>query len=383
MTRNLTPDQLVDLLRTVFHPHKGEKALALLVDMPGEMLPDTPEWKDRRRFAAEWFTMLQQRRDALPFAEIICCAYPNVGTNNNDLPPAVTIIDRSGQTPSGQAAVPLADLLSMSSVVIALTELSATAPLKLLARDYGFRGATMPGFSRRMLPALLLDYEKVHARVTAIKERMDRADGARLVLADSTGRYESFYDLRHRTGHASGGLMREPKTVANLPSGEAYIVPYEGELQGEASKTAGELPVQFNGETVVFTLKGNRAVSVKSSGREAALQMAKLEREPAYGNIAELGVGVLGDWGVKAAGSTLLDEKLGLHVAFGRSDHFGGTTGVAEFTDPANVIHIDWVYVPSVQPGIAVVDLVFEYADGSRETIMHNGSLTLQPTTAT
>jgi leucyl aminopeptidase (aminopeptidase T) len=346
--------------------------------MPDDMLPDTPGWKDRRRFAAEWFTMLQQQGKKLPFTEIICCAYPHVGTNNNDLPPTVTVVDRSSRGGSAPNAMGLADLLANSSVVIALTELSATAPLKLLAQEYGFRGATMPGFSRMMLPALQLDYEQIHSRVTTLKERMDRAEGAHLILSDGTSAYEVYFDLRYRSGHASGGLMRESGTVANLPSGEAYVVPYEGERAGETSKTAGRLPVQFNGETVVFSLEGNRAVKVLTSGRESNLQRAKLEQEPAYGNIAELGIGVLGEWGVKAVGSTLLDEKLGLHVAFGRSDHFGGITGAAAFSNPAQMVHIDWVYVKSVQPALSVVDLAFEYPDQSQETIMQNGKLTVQ-----
>ena len=66
-------------------------------------------------------------------------------------------------------------------------------------------------------------------------------------------------------------------------------------------------------------------------GTRSDVQRAKLDAEPAYGNIAELGIGVLGEWGVEAVGSTLLDEKLGLHIAFGRSDHFGGATAPASF----------------------------------------------------
>jgi leucyl aminopeptidase (aminopeptidase T) len=207
---------------------------------------------------------------------------------------------------------------------------------------------------------------------------MDLAEGARLVLSDGRSDYEAFFDLRHRSGHASDGLMREPGTVANLPSGEAYIVPYEGEIAGDRSRTAGRLPVQFNGETVVFMIEDNHATSVLSTGRESSLQQVKLEQEPAYGNIAELGIGVLGEWGVKAVGSTLLDEKLGVHVAFGRSDHFGGMTGGAQFSDPGKVVHIDWVYVPSVQPGLSVKSLVFEYVDGNHETIVQNDALLAQ-----
>ena len=52
-------------------------------------------------------------------------------------------------------------------------------------------------------------------------------------------------------------------------------------------------------------------------------------------------------------------EKLGLHVAFGRSEHFGGTVGPDDFSAPDRVIHLDRVYIPEVQPRVIVreVDL--------------------------
>jgi hypothetical protein len=377
MTRNLATGELIDLLHSVFGLTEKEKGLAILVDLPSESLPDRPEWKDRRRFAAEWFTMLRGELKKLQFGEISFCVYPNVGSNNNDLPETVTIID--SWTEAAETTEPkdmlLSDLLVSSSVVIALTELSATAPLKVLAREYGFRGATMPGFSRKMVPALMLDYEKVNQRVTEIKQRMDRATGAKIVLSDGSGEYESYYDLRHRTAHASGGVIREAGKVANLPSGEAYVVPYEGEKEGDASKTSGLLPVEFDGEIVVFQIQENRSQDVQTSGKQSAKQEAKLRSDPAYGNIAELGVGVLGEWGVAAAGSTLLDEKLGLHIAFGRSDHFGGNTGPDAFLNSRNVVHIDWVYVPSIQPKIQVLSVEFQYDGGEKETIMQAGKL--------
>lgn len=167
--------------------------------------------------------------------------------------------------------------------------------------------------------------------------------------------------------------MREPGMVGNLPSGEAYIVPYEGELAAEPSRTTGELPVQFGDEIVVYRLERNRAVEVLSSGPASEQERQRLAEEPAYGNIAEVGIGVLGEWGVQAVGSTLLDEKLGLHIAFGRSDHFGGVTSPASFRDPARVVHIDRVYVPSTQPLVSVREAAFSYPDGARETIIERG----------
>lgn len=258
------------------------------------------------------------------------------------------------------AEEPFPDIFRAHSILMAITELSATAPLKLMARTFAFRAATMPGFSPAMIPSLRLDYEEINSRVMKLKEMLDRAEGADLAFQVERGpEYTLFLDLRHRPAHASGGLLHEPGTAGNLPSGEAYIVPYEGEIAGTPSASAGRLPVQFGNEVVIYEIERNSAVRVTGSGAAARREAEHIAREPAYGNIAELGLGVLSDFGVKPCGSLLLDEKLGLHIAFGRSDHFGGRVGAAQFSRPEEVVHIDRVYLPSVQPMVHVrrVDL--------------------------
>jgi hypothetical protein len=372
---NLTFDQLAALLDSVFALQEREGWLAILVDLPDARVPDHEAWVDRRRIAREWFELLQDHAPGLPFSAIAFCEYPNVGSNNNDLPDAVTVAAGTGELappPEGRT-LPTAELLASATVVLALAEFSATAPLKNLARQHGFRGASMPGFLRSMIPVLALDFEKVNDRVVEFKERMDRADGIDVELEADGRSYASHFDLRFRTGHASGGLMRAAGMVGNLPSGEAYVVPYEGEREGEPSATAGELPVQFGDEIVVYRLEHNRAVAVLGDGPRAREERRRLADEPAYGNMAEVGIGVLGEWGIHAVGSTLLDEKLGLHIAFGRSDHFGGATGPASFRDRRNVVHIDRVYVESVQPLVRVVEVSFTYPDRSREVILRDG----------
>lgn len=375
MIRNITTVQLVALLESVFGFRDRETAITFLVDLPDEKVSDNARWMDRRRIATEWYMMLQDVIGSLPFTSVIFCAYPNVGSNNGELPAMVLLVEESGRdgTLASGVDTTLASVLERSSVVLAPTELSATAPLKVLARQIGFRGATLPGFSRPMIPALGLNYEDVNRRVVEFQERLNRAAGADVVLAAGGKHHALHLDLRHRKAHASGGIIREPGNVANVPSGEAYIVPYEGENPREPSRSAGILPVQFREEVVLFRVERNRAVEVLSEGPESAAQALLLKKEPAYGNISELGIGVLGEWGVTAVGSTLLDEKLGLHIAFGRSEHFGGMIGPKAFNDPARVIHIDWVYVPSVQPNVGVSKLDFVYEDGTVEPIMRDG----------
>lgn len=380
MSRNLSSSQFLALLDAVFQCAPREAGLTFLVDLPDDRVHDSSGWMDRRRIATEWYLMLQDSWDVMPFEKLTFCAYPNVGTNNGDLPQDILLVEQVNRhgTIASSLDTTFDAVLRDSSVVLAPTELSATAPLKMLARRLGFRGATMPGFSRAMMPALGLNYESVNRRVLQIQERMNRASGANVMLGVGEDVLHPLHiDLRFRNGHASGGLIRQPGNVANLPSGEAYIVPYEGEEPGERSQTTGVLPVQFGDEVVRFRILENKAVEVLSDGPASAQQARLLDAEPAYGNIAELGVGVLSEWGVKPVGSTLLDEKLGLHIAFGRSEHFGGQVGPAQFSAPDRVVHIDWVYVPEVQPRISVRYLNFIYPDGSEENIMRDGKLTV------
>ena len=81
---------------------------------------------------------------------------------------------------------------------------------------------------------------------------------------------------------------------------------------------------------------------------------------------------MLADYGVKPVGELLLDEKLGLHIAFGRSDHFGGQVGAKNFSSPEKVVHIDRVYIPEVQPAVKIHSVDLENASG-RVPLMRSG----------
>jgi hypothetical protein len=364
MREELSGEALAALVERVFNLRASDRALGVLVDLPDRERGDSPEWRERREMAAQWVRRLTPFQKRLGL-EIHLYLYRNVRTNNADLPRGAWLhtegpLPENADVLSPLSEQPFTDIFRTHSVLMAVTELSATAPLKLAAKKSGFRAATMPGFSPAMIPSLRLDYEEINHRVTRLKELLDRAEGADLVFQVEGGPECTLsLDLRHRSAHASGGLLHEPGTAGNLPSGEAYIVPYEGEIAGDPSASAGHLPVQFGSEVVVYDIRENIATGVSGTGAAAIREAAYLKREPAYGNIAELGLGVLADFGVKPCGSLLLDEKLGLHIAFGRSDHFGGRVGAAQFTRPEEVVHIDRVYLPSVQPLVRVrrVDL--------------------------
>jgi hypothetical protein len=378
MTAVLTAEELTALVQRVFQPRESDRALALIVDLPDHAVPDHPAWRERRVMALAWAETLETEGPAHGL-DVALYWYRNARSNNADLPPGAW--RHLGGPPPDSAddldevpAAPLEPILEAHDLVLAPTEFSATAPLKMLSRKLGFRAATMPGFRAAMIPALRLDYTEIGRRVRFLKAILDRAVAADLLFAvDGSREMRLRVDLRHRTAHASGGLFPDPGTAGNLPSGESYIVPYEGEVPGDASRTRGQLPVQFDDEVVVYRIEENRAVEVVTDGAESRREAELLADEPAYGNVAELGLGILAEFGIEPIGEVLLDEKLGLHIAFGRSEHFGGQVGPEQFSRPEAVVHQDRVYVPALQPRISVARVDLQREDGLKLALMRGG----------
>ncbi|MGB3905824.1 MAG: hypothetical protein WBB22_12975, partial [Anaerolineae bacterium] len=293
--------------------------------------------------------------------------YPATGAHSGPLP-------EEGEL-DGQP-VRFEQILADTNIVVALTEYSATAPLiEYTQRFPNLRVASMPMVSRSMEEtALSADYSEVARKAHILRDKLDQAVGARVVF--STG-HEMYFDLRYRDAHADDGQLhadKEGARVINLPSGEAYIVPYEGELEGEPSRTEGTIPVMLGDELVLGRVEENRIVEVIGDGPEAAEAREHLAMDEALRNVAELGLGC-NDQAV-VTGNVLEDEKvMGMHWAFGLSDHLGGTVGVDDFSDPTHVEHRDWVY-PQGGP-IEISSLILVYEDGTSEEIIKDGEYTV------
>lgn len=374
----LSGDELIQLIQSVFPNNPQDKRLGILVDVPRDAADDSPTWQERRSIALGWYHTFKDSISALGLEQIALVAYPDVGSNNADLPAHAYFIKDSlpelaDGLPGAGEEVSFATVFEDFQLFLSPTQYSTTAPLKNAAKKYGFRAATMPGFSPLMIPALRIDYNEVSRRCSIIKDKVDPALWAEVLFTvDNDKEYRMFFDLRHRTGHLSSGRFPLQGTAGNLPSGETYIVPYEGE-KGEPTKTEGILPAQLGKDVVLFTIKENRAVAVEGEGETVAIERDHLEREPAYGNMAELGFGVLADFGLTPIDEILLDEKLGFHVAFGRSDHFGGAVAPSDFSSPKEVIHLDRIYIPATQPRVTVASIVLGYENDATEQIMENG----------
>ena len=112
----------------------------------------------------------------------------------------------------------------------------------------------------------------------------------------------------------------------NLPSGEVCACPNEA----ADSKTEGEIPAVFEGETIVFEVKSNQIIGVRGDGEIAEKMRRDFDEETALRNVAEVAIGC-NDRAV-VTGNVLEDEKAGFHWAYGRSDFLGGKVGVGQWS---------------------------------------------------
>jgi hypothetical protein len=357
---------LEKLIVDVFDPQPGEKVV-VMTDLPHGDLDDYEEWSERREMAEEWHSAFKRLEGELGISVLPLLTYPATGAHGGPLP-------EEGQM-DGQSA-PFEELLAETNLVVALTEYSATAPLiEYTQRFPNLRVASMPMVSRSMeQTALAADYAEVARKAHLLQARLDQAQGATVEF--STG-HEMYFDLRYREAHADDGQLhadKEGERVINLPSGEAYIAPYEGEREGEPSLTEGTIPVMFGDELVLGRVEENRIVEVIGDGPQANEAREYLATDDALRNIAELGLGC--NESAVVTGNVLEDEKvMGMHWAYGLSEHIGGIMGVEDFSDPRHVEHRDWVYPKG--GAIEIASLVLEYEDGTTEEIIKDGEYTI------
>ncbi len=349
-------------LSDVFQPEAGEKIL-VIYDEPAGAVSDNPGWRERRVMAREWsrgFEHLGGLQVSPPVS------YACTGQQNADLPIEGLEAGRKHL---------LHEYIARHHIVVALTEYSATAPLlNITKKQRHLRVASMPGVLRRMeQSALAADYREVARKAEVLKEALQSA--ARAMVTFSTG-HTMCFDLRFRNAHADTGLCppSSEHRLINLPGGEAFIVPYEGENRAVPSETSGIIPWIENRETVLFHIERNAIQRIEGEGPAAVRWRRFFEEDPARRNVAELGLGC--NDRARVTGNVLEDEKAGLHWAFGRSDHLGGVTGVNHFLHASNVVHQDLVYAPAC-PVEAVSVSLKRAADGSWDTIYKKGMYTI------
>jgi leucyl aminopeptidase (aminopeptidase T) len=224
----------------------------------------------------------------------------------------------------------IAAALEQATVFIAPTSrsLSHTAARKR-ASDNGARGATMPGVTADMLGRVMaVDFDTMAKRSRAVAELLTEGSVAHVTCPRGT---HLTLELEGREGIADDGDLTAPGAFGNLPCGEGFIAPLNGEGRIVASSLA---PVGISEEPAILTVHAGQLVSGQNGLGPDYIE--RLQRHGEAGtNLAELGVGT--NDRATLTGNILEDEKIlgTVHVAFGASAGIGGTVSVP--------IHLDVV----------------------------------------
>ncbi len=208
-------------------------------------------------------------------------------------------------------------------VVVALTYYSTSHTIfrKALNRFKGTRYASMPLFERYMLTgAMKVDYREVEDLSIRVRDRLRNAEEVYVTAPNGT---ELKFVVRGREFIADTGILTAPGSFGNLPAGEVFVAPVEGETEGVLVIEYG--PEEGRLETPVrVTIEKGRAVEVSGEGRIRELLESKFREDDRCRNVAELGIGT--NAGATHVENILEAEKIlgTIHVAFGDNSSFGG-----------------------------------------------------------
>lgn len=353
---------LEELFRDVFAPGVGE-TVTIMHDIPHGKVEDTPVWKERRLMAGDWYSRIFAFSPRYHLTVNPVLVYEATGLSNSDLP-SHGLINHERHS--------IEEVVSRSTIVMALTEFSASAPLiKMGSKFPRVRIASMPGVSRAMEEtALSADFKAIAATCRRLAPLFREAVGIEVQFSSG---HRCYFDTSNHNrvcednGLLPSGLTADANRFANLPAGELCTCPNEK----EDSLTAGEIPAVVDDEFVVFLVDKNQVEDVVGTGPVAVKLRHDFASEAALGNIAEVAIGC--NPMAVVTGNVLEDEKAGFHWAFGRSDHLGGTVGVDAFSSPDKVDHRDLVYAKGSPVVCSRLDFVT--ADGDRKTAIIDGEL--------
>ena len=245
-------------------------------------------------------------------------------------PVLVEIIPRrsNGEEPPPEVAA----LMATADVVLCPTSKSLThTDARRAASARGARIGTLPGVTEEvMVRCMSADYHQIAARTERLCRALEVTDTVRVTAPAGT---DVVMPIRGRQAHASSGLFREKGQWGNLPTGEAYLAPLEGQSSGVVVVDGSMAGVGLVREPIRITVEHGYATRIEG-GDEADRLRALLEPHgrDAY-TVAEFGIGT-NDRAI-LTGVILEDEKVmgTIHIAFGDNKSMGGTVRVASHLD--------------------------------------------------
>jgi leucyl aminopeptidase (aminopeptidase T) len=226
----------------------------------------------------------------------------------------------------------IAELMKMVDVVLCPTSKSLThTDSRRAASEKGVRVATLPGVTEEiMIRCMNADYHKIAERTFRLCDELEKTS---VVRVEAPGGTKVTLPIKGRKAHASSGLFREKGLWGNLPTGEAYLAPVEGESQGVVVVDGSMAGVGMVREPIKIVVKDGYATDI-TGGAEAKRLIELLEPHGKDARtVAEFGIGTNDK--ATLTGLIIEDEKVmgTIHIAFGDNKSMGGSVRVASHLD--------------------------------------------------
>ncbi len=227
----------------------------------------------------------------------------------------------------------ISQAMKFSDVVICPTTMSLThTDARREACKAGARVGTMPGITEDvMIRTMRADYHKIAALTEKLRDVLTRGKTAHITTPAGT---DILVPIEGITAIASTGLVLQPGTYGNLPSGEAYLMPREGEASGVYVVDGSLAGIGFiTGEPVRITVEKGMAVKIEGGKQAEEFNRVVESLGEKARTLAELGVGT--NDRAEIRGTILEDEKvLGtVHLALGNNISMGGNCDIGFHVD--------------------------------------------------
>lgn len=191
------------------------------------------------------------------------------------------------------------------------------------ATEMGARIASMPTITEQILKsAMAADYKKIEEITVPLAEKLTHASEAKLTTEKGTN---ISLNIEGREAEADTGILTDKGTFGNLPAGEAYLAPVEGEGDGKIVVDVSMAGIGKLTHPIEIQVESGEIVEIKGGSEAEELQKLIEQADENSDKVAELGIGTNPE--AEPMGNILVDEKLGdtVHIAFGDNSHMGGT----------------------------------------------------------
>lgn len=247
---------------------------------------------------------------------------------------------------------------AVADIIIALSNNSTShTNFRKLACHAGARFASLPHFDPEMFgTSMTVDWHSLAIRTARLVEAINQAEWVYVECPNGTAMH-----ICKKGRHAEGddGLLTADGAFGNLPAGEAYLAPLEGESHGTMVIEWG--PTAKLSSPLTLTIADGQVVRIDGDDPLRQRLEAKFADNPNCRNLAELGIGT-NDKASRPDNVLEAEKILGtIHLALGDNTGFGGIT--------AAPFHEDYVFY---QPTVTLI-----LTDGSEEIILDNGQLQL------